>query len=451
MKDKFKSVQPMFQDYKTPQDYINRGIIPISPMLAKEEGREDKLAEMMYSNRYIAEDKLDGVRATLHIYKDHIRVFSRRVSKKTGWLAENSDLVPHIRNISVPELDGTILDAELVMPSGEFKDIASTMNCNWEKALTRQEQMGRVEARVFDIIYYKDRDMQDTELYARKKALKRAVELLDSLYITEIGYFDKTRPVVVDTKMREELWEKKEAYPVFYNEVMKICGVDNCNALKSNIFFLSKKAYYEYYVMNGGEGIILKDKKGLYRQMRGREYTKVKKYTTKDVVITGYSPPTREYLGKHTTTWGYWEDTKTKNKYEIDFDTTVGMSIANDPSLDLEPITKYYYEDWIGTIRFSVSVTEEEFQTWKKINPKEIPNITKLNNMYYLEIGETSGMTEEERIFISNNKYELIGSVIEVKAHEVILKTGRLRHPRFMRHRYDKAREMCTMTDHLGE
>ena len=149
----FKTIKPKFQEgYETPQDYINEGIIPIEPMSAKEEGREHLLEEMFCSSRYIAEDKLDGVRATLHIFEDHIRVFSRRISKKTGWYTENTDLLPHIRDIAIPELAGTILDAELVMPSGEFKDIASTMNCNWEKAVARQEQLGKVEAKVFDII-----------------------------------------------------------------------------------------------------------------------------------------------------------------------------------------------------------------------------------------------------------------------------------------------------------
>ena len=442
----------MFQGYETPQDYINEGIVPIHPMLAKEEGREHLLEEMFRSDRYIAEDKLDGVRATLHIFKDHIRVFSRRVSKKTGWYAENTDLVPHIRDIAIPELAGTILDAELVMPSGLFKDVASTMNCNWDKAIERQSKLGKVTASVFDCIYYKGDSIEHLELVKRKEILKEVVELIDKKqYIDEIRWFDKHRVVVIDVKKRAEILESKEKYPTLYNEIVEKCGLYNQRAVKDIIFRLGKKAYYEFYVSIGGEGIILKDKKGLYHQKRGREYTKVKKFTTKDVVITGFTPPTREYEGKYRDTWRYWEDPITGIKYDRE-DMSVINPIVDSPDMDrLIPITKYYYEDWIGTINYSVLVTKEDLETWKRINPRETPIVTEIDGDMYLEIGETSGLTEEERIDFSENKEEYLGTVIEVKCHEVIKKTGRLRHPRYVRHRLDKAPNTCTIEDHLGD
>ena len=439
-------IKPMFQGYETPQDYINEGIIPIECMTAKEEGREHLLEEMFRSDRYIAEDKLDGVRATLHIFKDHIRVFSRRISKKTGWYAENTDLVPHIRDIAIPELAGTILDAELIIQGGVFKDIASTMNCNWEKAIERQIKLGKVTANVFDCIYYTGDSIEHLELVERKIILKEVIDTLNSEYINEVRWFDNTRKVVITDNQRKEILDNKTKYPTVFSEIL---GHENMLInipLGGSMYDLSKKAYYEYYVMIGGEGIILKDKKGLYHQKRGREYTKVKKFTTRDVVITGYTEPTRDYEGKYRDTWRYWEDPITKEKYdaEVDFPLSSDMS-------GLEPITKYYFEDWIGTINYSVVVTEEDLETWKKINPKETPIITKIDGDMYLEIGETSGLTEEERINFSENQEEYIGLVIEVKAHEVIKKTGRLRHPRYMRNRLDKEGNTCTMLDHLGE
>lgn len=38
--------------------------------------------------------------------------------------------------------------------------------------------------------------------------------------------------------------------------------------------------------------------------------------------------------------WKYWKDTVTKQKYEIDFDTSAGMSLANDTSKDLIRISE---------------------------------------------------------------------------------------------------------------
>ena len=65
-----------------------------------------------------------------------------------------------------------------------------------------------------------------------------------------------------------------------------------------------------------------------------------------------------------------------------------------------------------------------------------------------LQVGDCSGFDEQLREYITNNKERLLGTVIEVKAQEV-LKTGKLRHPRFNRFRRDKSLEMCIWQDHL--
>ena len=44
----------------------------------------------------------------------------------------------------------------------------------------------------------------------------------------------------------------------------------------------------------------------------------------------------------------------------------------------------------------------------------------------------------------------MIGSVVEVKANELFKDSGKLRHPRYMRRRFDKSAEECTWENHLG-
>ena len=72
--------------------------------------------------------------------------------------------------------------------------------------------------------------------------------------------------------------------------------------------------------------------------------TKVKAYDTWDVIILGFTEPTKVYDGKEIDTWEYWEG-----------DT---------------PVTKAYYNKQIGTIRSGVLVTEDELQEWQLRNPK---------------------------------------------------------------------------------
>lgn len=64
---------------------------------------------------WIAQPKLDGVRALLHIEADRIRITSRVVSEVTYRLSEFQDNVPHLHE-GLSCLQGSILDGELVCP-----------------------------------------------------------------------------------------------------------------------------------------------------------------------------------------------------------------------------------------------------------------------------------------------------------------------------------------------
>ena len=147
-----------FSHYTT-EDYIKSGVIPVCPMTAKEPLNNEELEDMLNSEFYYAEEKLDGTRAVIHIREEGNRTFSRRISKKTGWYAENSDNLPHIRDLEVDSrFYGTILDGELRIEGGEFKDIASIMNCLPQEAIKRQEEIGKATFHCFDIntsiVYY---------------------------------------------------------------------------------------------------------------------------------------------------------------------------------------------------------------------------------------------------------------------------------------------------------
>ena len=93
------------------------------------------------------------------------------------------------------------------------------------------------------------------------------------------------------------------------------------------------------------------------------------------------------------------------------------------------PVTKFYAKDWIGAVVFGV---------WK--------------DGKLVEVGRTSGMDEETRQLLSENREEYIGKVIEVEAQGLIDKNkGSLQHPRFICFRPDKSSEMCTFEAHIRE
>ena len=118
------------------------------------------------------------------------------------------------------------------------------------------------------------------------------------------------------------------------------------------------------------------------------------------------------------------------------------MSDAEDEGL--LPCTKHYAMDWIGTVKFGVEISFDELEKWKKTNKDKKPEVIGR----YLVVGECSGMDEDTREYMTNHQDELLETVIEVGANE-ILKTGKLRHPRFIRFREDKEANRCIWKDHV--
>ena len=422
LKEIAKEYPPLYTNYFY-DDYIKdllRGDIQfIENMCAKEPLNEEQLQEMLTSTDYLAEEKYDGVRADLH-FGDKIRCFSRRISKKTGWYAENTDNVPHIRDLNYPEeLKGTVLDGEFRVLSGDFKDISSLMNCNFDEAILRQKENGlKATFIAFDILYYKGISVMKMPLHRRKDLLADVIRRLPSeCDIMQSSFTDDKMHIYITKDVIQGL---SASYPTLLKEMSELKPKPN----ETPFWMLaSKQAWYEYILVKGGEGLMLKHKDGKYHMKRCREYTKYKKFLTRDVVISGFIEPTRVYEGKAPETWEYWEG-----------DT---------------PVTKYYAKGWIGTVKYSVLITQEELEELKKKNPKEKYDCYYFEGNLYLEIGDCGGMDEQMREYMSNNKPYLIGKVIEVGCNEVIKKTGKLRHPRFLRIRDDKVNTMCTFKDHL--
>jgi len=407
-------IEPKYQDW-TYEEYKKANIKWIEPMTAKEEEREEKLEEMFNSKDYYAELKLDGTRATVHFNKDCTRVFSRRVSKKTNWFCENTDSLPQLQEV-IPELIGTVIDGELMIPNRPFKDIASVMNCKWDKAIERQIELGFAVFNAFDVIYYKGVYVARMPLWRRKELLNKLLYKVNN-YFEDVHYFDEV--IVFNTSDHAQ----KE---------------------------FNKKEYYEYVVKNGEEGIMLKHKEGKYYHKRGREYTKVKKFLTKDVVILGFTDPTPEYEGKFPTPekWNYWIDCNFNDKK---YNTSDPHQLAEVKKIKTcKPISKYYYEDWVGNIRFGVIITKKEKEELLKSKKAKEFKFVQVYGEEFLEVGECSGFDEEMRKHLSDNKEDYIGTTIEILANEMFLDTGKLRHPRFSRIREDKAPEKCTWEDHIN-
>lgn len=441
--------------WDSPEAFKFAGIRGYEPMTAKELETEEQQDEKLRDPAYFIEEKFDGTRALVYFLSQSdindeeigfCRVFSRRISKKTGFYVENTDSLPQLRELDRPELAGTILDGEMFIDGLPFKEVSSTLNCLWDKAIDRQIEKGFITFHAFDILFYKGIDLRKLPLERRKEYLRFAVEEAECPYIKEVEYFECGSFIKRDTYIEmckrlghdifiDQYEDYEGAYPNLYK-----CLMEETN--------LTPRAYYEMIVATGGEGLIVKPKSGKYLHKRGWEYSKIKKFLTREMIVLGFSEPTKEYTGKDVRKWGFW--------VEKDTDKRVMGNFYGDKKYI--PVTKHYYYNQVGNLLLGVLISVEDYNKIPKnkqgrvLAPQDVRIYDEdLNADYYVvEVCECAGFDDDTREYFTRNHDKMVGTVVEVKANELFRDSGKMRHPRYMRQRFDKEPERCTWEDHIG-
>lgn len=454
--------------FSKPADFDESGCIYCEPMLAKEITKDTEQDRCFKSSAFYVEEKFDGTRGILQFFDKNIlelnddcvpdtqrgftRCFSRRISKKTNWFCENTDSVPHLRDIDVPELAGTIIDGEMFIDGRPFKDVAAALNCSWDKAVDRQRVLGKITFHAFDILRYKNINTEKMPLYKRKEYLQRVVDKVHSPNLIMVKYYQEDGiEIHLYGKDYKKLSHNKEEYSELWKQVQKQMPLhekglkDSCWAK----YKVSKRAYYEFIILTGGEGVILKPIDGKYYPgKRGNEYLKVKKFLTREVIVTGFIDPTVEYNGGlPRDAWPYWVNQK---HVRMSIEKMQNMSAKELKAEGYIPVTKFFYYDQIGELEYGVILDDPKaLPVDKQFIVKKL-TLSNGNTYDIVVVGECGGITDEEREYISNHQADTIGKVIEVKANELFKDTGKLRHPRFLRFREDKNIEECTWENHVG-
>jgi len=204
------------------------------------------------NNRWVAEEKYDGTRLLMHITPEGNRFTTRRISEKTGRYMERTNNFPHLRDIDLPNLHGTVLDGEGYAPDKTFHSTQSIIGSSPEKSWMKQLKIGNLEYWVFDIVRFKGQDVTDKPYHIRLTYLQEAMN--DIVRTERGGKYIKRSP------------QK---------------GID-------------KHLWYHGLIHGGKEGIMLKNLDSIYYDHKG--LVKVKKSQRWTMIITGY----KDGNGKHT-------------------------------------------------------------------------------------------------------------------------------------------------------
>ena len=335
---------------------------------------------------YVAQEKKDGALYMLEkIDQDHIYLFARTISKKTGELVEKSANVPHIIEWAKKLPDETILLGEVYIPGGHSNDITKIMGCTPQNAQNRQyktqEYGGPVHYYIFDCLFFEGQDLLNRGFIERYTIFQRYV----------MGY---------------GLDEYIELAPTY---------TKNFDILLKNIFD------------QGGEGMVFKKRDAIYEPGKRptQTYFKVKEHIDSlDLVCIGLEEPTRTYTGKEIVTWPYWIE----KKYRDDNGTWHWADAERN-----------CYEEWVKDSSSYEPVTKPWLRGWKNAITLGIYKDGRL-----ISVGRVaSGLTDEIREDMSLNPDKYLNHVVQVSCMSVNKKDLTLRHCVFEQMREDKNPEDC--------
>ena len=227
------------------------------------------------ATNYAAQEKLDGIRAIIHVCGDGLRIFSRSagVNDPTRPLEKTSSL-PHLAEMKFPNLAGTILDAEILAPGVDVSSMAGAIHSKQPSPTS-----GIVKAFVFDIIRFIGDDVSSKTLQQRIGVLEILKMQIQSPFITFLPWAFTTS---------------------------------------------DKRNLYNNVLLHGGEGAMFKrvDAKYIEGGRPLNNWIKAKKSATFDCVVMGFTTG----KGKYNTQIGAVRFGQYIGKCLVEFGQASGMS-----------------------------------------------------------------------------------------------------------------------------
>lgn len=226
--------------------------------VSAEAGRYSRIAGFL-TEAWLAEPKLDGVRSKV--------VLGGMGSQVTTWRRDVSGNFPHMAGVAIPDLDGTVLDGEIIAPvsklqtpNGAWTDsllnasVALT-NSGADKAVAAQQGFGNAQFWAFDVLAVAGKDVTAWSFEKRRAALETVVKVAQAMFPD--------------------------------------CEIHLVPQFEASVDVIEES------IANGFEGVMLKKKTAPYSYgKRSDAWLKVKRYSTADGFIVGYKPGANGRSGK---------------------------------------------------------------------------------------------------------------------------------------------------------
>lgn len=363
----------------------------IAPMLAQKKDLEK--FEVWDNRLYFAQEKFDGERVVLQITQEAFAYTGRRISTKTGYLADKTGHVPHLAPDSdfMQQMTGTVLDGELIHPhyfediKKGFRSLSAVMRSLPERAIRLQEETGFLEYHVYDILEYRGKDLRDTRFIDRLRYIEAFFDDLQKFY-------GESAPPI------------HEAYTARTTE--------------------DKRNLFDLMVREAREGLIFRHAHGVYQEgKKSADLLKLKAEFEIDAVVMGFEQAKPAYTGKEPEKWHLWAKELEPGLWTKEDTTVSPVSAEGLREMGYTPVSHTWFYNLPATVIFGC-----------------------YKDGVLTERGRCSGFDYETSFDMRDNMSAWLGQAIEVTCNG-FYPSGKLRHPDFSRLRYDKSPEECVWTD----
>lgn len=233
---------------------------------------------------FIIEPKLDGARVRIIFGTTGNSVLTGRRSDVTYGYIDRADRFPHIQKLRIPELAGTVLDAEVLMPpntsidlgpkkgftKGPLNTVMAVLGSAPDKAIERQNIYGNAVFHAFDILNVSGEPLSQFPLQTRRSHLKRVIGMVEK----EVQH--------IKNEMRTFDEPAGFEYPIQLIPAYSVAP-----------------GIVQSFLDQGYEGAMLKDLNAPYFPgKRHAAWQKIKTMSTGDFFIIGAKPGTGKNEGK---------------------------------------------------------------------------------------------------------------------------------------------------------
>jgi len=152
----------------------------------------------------VLQPKIDGSNSLFELNSDSDnKIYSYRISKRTGSNIDHTNQVPDLKNVAVPnKFDGTVLRGELYAVKNDkpvpAEIIGGMLNAGVAKSLQLQKEKGVLKPYIYDIVRLSGENVENDSYRSKYEMLKRIEAAVPEMRVAETAFTPEQKKLLID-------------------------------------------------------------------------------------------------------------------------------------------------------------------------------------------------------------------------------------------------------------